>query len=430
MKISKHLLLVLFAAVSIAYSGVIKVPGDHATISAAIASATSGDTILVAPGTYDEAISVVGKNLVIRSDMDGLANTYDVDPKNTIIDGGSATFSVSLQFCDATSEFAGFTVTKGKTGIYLGVSETTVKHNIITDVDYGSINAPGIRVSLGAPRIIRNLIYHVGGQGISCDGDSISPKIFNNTIYDYGYYAGIAMAALATNSGHTSVFNNIVKRGNTKPVAGIVWSSKVSVEIGYNNVHDAQNTTGVGGDYAVYTDGSGWGGHSGGDGKISADPMFVGPDTGNFYLSEASTSIDAATPFVLSGQDTIYKISSMEYVGDAPDMGAYEAGLVSAIDDFSPLPQGYALEVNYPNPFNPTTTIPFSISVPGHVQISIYNTAGQKVVTVVNRPYAAGNHKVVWNGSDRFGLPVSSGVYFLSMRAGDFVAVRRITFVK
>jgi len=85
---------------------------------------------------------------------------------------------------------------------------------------------------------------------------------------------------------------------------------------------------------------------------------------------------------------------------------------------------------NYPNPFNPSTTIAFENAKEGIVNITIYNLKGQKVKTVVNKPFSAGSHIVEWNGTDEQGIAVSSGVYFYRMEMGDYVFVRKMVMVK
>jgi len=70
---------------------------------------------------------------------------------------------------------------------------------------------------------------------------------------------------------------------------------------------------------------------------------------------------------------------------------------------------------NYPNPFNPTTIIEFSILIESNVELSIYNLKGQKIESLVNTELDAGNHTVIWNGSDSSGKKVSSGIYFYKM---------------
>jgi hypothetical protein len=99
-------------------------------------------------------------------------------------------------------------------------------------------------------------------------------------------------------------------------------------------------------------------------------------------------------------------------------------------DDPNRLPSTYALNQNFPNPFNPTTTIRFALPTSASVRINIYNVAGQLVRTGVNEPYAAGFHQYVWNGTDNNGNRVASGVYFYEMKAGGFREVKKMVMLK
>jgi len=85
---------------------------------------------------------------------------------------------------------------------------------------------------------------------------------------------------------------------------------------------------------------------------------------------------------------------------------------------------------NYPNPFNPTTTIAFEIAREGWIVIEVFNNKGQKVKTLVNDVRGAGKHVVVWKGDDVSGRGVGSGVYFCKMVCGEFVEVRKMMVVK
>lgn len=86
---------------------------------------------------------------------------------------------------------------------------------------------------------------------------------------------------------------------------------------------------------------------------------------------------------------------------------------------------------NYPNPFNPSTTISFSVSeVLSSVNIEIYNLKGQKVKTLVNEQLSVGLHSITWNGKDDSNKPVSSGIYFYKMRAGKYTASRKMILLK
>jgi hypothetical protein len=85
---------------------------------------------------------------------------------------------------------------------------------------------------------------------------------------------------------------------------------------------------------------------------------------------------------------------------------------------------------NHPNPFNPETTIEYSIKEDSNVQIEIYNIKGQKVQTLVNEIREAGYHTVIWNGKDNNGKPVSSGLYFYRMQTDNFQKIRKMILLK
>ncbi len=89
-----------------------------------------------------------------------------------------------------------------------------------------------------------------------------------------------------------------------------------------------------------------------------------------------------------------------------------------------------ALKSNYPNPFNPSTTIYYSIQEAGDVQIGIYNSKGQLVKTLVNASKASGSYSVVWTGKDELGNPVSSGVYYYKMISGKYSNTRKMLLLK
>jgi len=97
------------------------------------------------------------------------------------------------------------------------------------------------------------------------------------------------------------------------------------------------------------------------------------------------------------------------------------------------LPKAYALAQNFPNPFNPSTTIQFSIPENAgvvKVRLDVFNLRGQLVKTLVDRAMEAGDYRVQWEGTDNSGKHVSSGVYFYRMKAMKFVQTRKIVLLK
>jgi len=101
-----------------------------------------------------------------------------------------------------------------------------------------------------------------------------------------------------------------------------------------------------------------------------------------------------------------------------------------ADDDISVAPLVTALGGNYPNPFNPTTTIAFTMANEGFVSIDIFNIKGQKVKTLTNELFGVGSHKVVWNGDDTTGRSVGSGVYFYRMTTAGYSNVQKMLLLK
>lgn len=85
---------------------------------------------------------------------------------------------------------------------------------------------------------------------------------------------------------------------------------------------------------------------------------------------------------------------------------------------------------NYPNPFNPTTTISFNLATDSNVSVEVYNVKGQKVKTLLNQKMVAGNNNVVWNGNDNNGNNVSSGIYFYKVETNQATVMKKIILLK
>lgn len=89
-----------------------------------------------------------------------------------------------------------------------------------------------------------------------------------------------------------------------------------------------------------------------------------------------------------------------------------------------------ALTSVHPNPFNPQTTLEYTLSADDRVEIAIYDVRGSLVRRLVNQTMPAGAHRVSWNGADEAGRPVGSGVYFVKLAAGSDIDTRKIVMLK
>jgi hypothetical protein len=103
---------------------------------------------------------------------------------------------------------------------------------------------------------------------------------------------------------------------------------------------------------------------------------------------------------------------------------------VQGVNDDINIPGKYALAQNYPNPFNPTTNISYALKEKSHVNLSVYNLLGQKVITLVNADLGPGLHSVEWNGTNSSGNQVNSGIYFYKIDTGAFVATKKMVLLK
>ncbi|NQT65267.1 MAG: T9SS type A sorting domain-containing protein, partial [FCB group bacterium] len=175
-------------------------------------------------------------------------------------------------------------------------------------------------------------------------------------------------------------------------------------------------------------------GHDG-IGNIDQNPMFTGTGMHPFALETNSPCIDSGTIFLPFGFEfpEFDLIGNSRVYNDSIDMGTYEWNGVGVENYELPI-TNFELS-NFPNPFNPTTTISFSLSTESteDIEITIYNLKGQRVKNI---PVALSDaqHRiegsVIWNGTNESGQSVSSGIYFYKLRAGDFQQVKKMILMK
>ncbi|MBI2417148.1 MAG: family 10 glycosylhydrolase [Ignavibacteriales bacterium] len=108
----------------------------------------------------------------------------------------------------------------------------------------------------------------------------------------------------------------------------------------------------------------------------------------------------------------------------------FTTGLINGTEEMKLSAIQYALEQNFPNPFNASTRIRFSIPVNEIVKIDIYDVLGNYITTLAHKQMNAGTHELDWTGNDAFGLSVPSGMYFVKIQSGSFVQVRKMILLK
>jgi hypothetical protein len=108
----------------------------------------------------------------------------------------------------------------------------------------------------------------------------------------------------------------------------------------------------------------------------------------------------------------------------------FDNNVPTSVEPISNIPAEFTLNQNYPNPFNPTTTIEFSIPEMNEVTLVIYNALGQAVRTFDAGLQNAGTYRITWDGTNDFGSPVATGLYFYNLKAGNHSATMKMVYMK
>lgn len=140
---------------------------------------------------------------------------------------------------------------------------------------------------------------------------------------------------------------------------------------------------------------------------------------------EVVVNIDTETFYAIA----VWKVGS----GDMNSSGGYrltieDAGASPVFDD--EVPTVTRVSGVYPNPFNPQTTVDFSLAEPTLVDLAVYDLTGRKVATLKRESMTAGHHRMVWRGKDDSGRQVASGMYLVRLRAGSVTDMKKVMLVK
>jgi len=145
----------------------------------------------------------------------------------------------------------------------------------------------------------------------------------------------------------------------------------------------------------------------------------------NFWPQSPPTLCPPKASMLYGSVDASYELCSAPSLSSP---GYWSGG--GGQGDESGTPNRFSLSQNYPNPFNPTTSIAYEVPVPSRVQIAVYDVTGRLVAVLADEQKIPGRYDVEWNGHDRRGQPVASGVYFLRMQAGVFVNTKKLLLLK
>jgi predicted outer membrane repeat protein len=141
------------------------------------------------------------------------------------------------------------------------------------------------------------------------------------------------------------------------------------------------------------------------------------------HLVEGSPCIDAAADLGFDRDLDGHVVPQ----GDGPDVGAYEWPGVS---DVHATPGAGAAPRVYPNPFNPRTSIVFTLAREGRIALAVFDLRGRRIATLRDGPAAAGTHRVVWDGTDDAGLAVAAGIYYARLAHAGRHHTAKMTLVR
>ena len=244
--------------------------------------------------------------------------------------------------------------------------------------------------------------------------------VINGTFADNTIYGGNSGIIRVTDSSKLTLINSVVHNNEGLPV----YLNGDDVEL---TVDHCLLTNGFDDIYTVGDPTINWL-----EGNLSGNPEFQGEgaEWPYNYLS-TSPCIDNGTTilpagielpeFDLAGNPRIY--------GETIDMGAFEWQGVGSTNN-----ELFNTKVklsNFPNPFNPSTTISFSVTQNSDfVNLEVYNIKGQKVKTLINEQMQKGKHSIIWSGLDKNNKSVSSGIYLYKIKAGNQESVKRMLLLK
>ncbi|MCP4633611.1 MAG: T9SS type A sorting domain-containing protein [candidate division Zixibacteria bacterium] len=334
----------------------------------------------------------IRENLFRENEANSGAGIYCADDSNPIIRNNLFDSNISLESGGAIS---------------CDESNPLIKSNIF--VNNSSLwNGGAIYCTNSYPVISRNLIYNntagLDGGGVYCYSSiENSIEITNNTFFGNqanrgGGFASWGVSPIITNT--------------------ILWNDSASTdnEILIENSEPIITFCDIAGGYE-------------GEGNINVDPVFRNPSSGNYHLMATycgdplfSPCIDAGDPEIA---DTL--LDCQWGLGtQRSDMGAYGGGgIFTSVIVHEQLPLTYELNQNFPNPFNSSTTITYSLPDNCNVNLAVYNLYGQVVATLKDAPEGAGIKSVAWDASG-----YSSGIYFYRISVYGQELTRRMTLLK
>ncbi|MDD5719994.1 MAG: right-handed parallel beta-helix repeat-containing protein [Candidatus Krumholzibacteria bacterium] len=335
---------------------------------------------------------------------------------------------------------AGNTAVRGRAISALVNSAATIRGNVIRDHPGTAIylsgaharlvnnriennNGSAIECYLCNPYIIGNLLAGnnaASGGGIRLTGSN--PLVYNNTIagnsasqgggiYATFHYIGSVIPSLPI------LTNNIVFENSAGSGSQIYMNTNCTATLDYCDVQDLAS----GGTFGTVTLLAG---------NIDQPPSWHGTGEHPYALAANSPCRDAGTPDCSGlGLPAVDLAGNERVCGDRVDIGAYEYSGGVPVPE-SPPAARVVLLPNFPNPFNPRTTLAFRLVEAGQARLDVYDLAGRHLATLWDGPAPAGLTTATWDGTDAAGRPAAAGAYCGRLVAGGETRTGRLLLVR
>jgi len=406
------------------------------------------------------AIMIKEFDKVLVSNCGFVSNYQSGEGWDPIPEAGPAIYIYNASPVITNSYFAGNrSASKGSAVVCVGCPNPIISNSTFTDNE-GQF-APVVAAFGSSPTISCNYIYSnrakAGAGGILIDWYS-NPTVVNNIVFNNDAPGGGGIAlyqycnpvfidnTIANNSATTEgggiylwgncnpgFLNNIIYgntvNGNTAPTGSQVFINDIESDPMFwfcdiEGGKDGFGGIGAGANYTGYY-----------MNNIDSDPLFMRANNLDYRLSDYSPCVGAGLYYPDIPMFPIYDMFGVPRPspsGTVPDIGAVENLLGSPLPFLLPKqgatevrPTEYALKQNFPNPFNPTTTIQYALPERSLVTVTIFNTLGEKVAALVNGDVEAGYHEVQFNASG-----LASGVYLYRLQAGTYVETRKLLLLR
>ncbi|MDP8211548.1 MAG: right-handed parallel beta-helix repeat-containing protein [Candidatus Stygibacter australis] len=408
----------------------------HSEISQGMNYAEAGDTLIIHPGIYQEVLDFQGKPLYLRSlysetgDESYIDSTIIEPLSRIIIDDEINWFEITgfrIRNCPEAVMWirdgangrishclfennGGYFATDGGVFYIRDAGEIEIDHCQIRENEYTYgefINVVSdSQVKVSNTEITQN-------TGINCEsaikcGSSSFLQITNCTIADNEGW-GIRM-----NNCELVLLNTIIYNCEDDAIFNDYGTDFLIFNCDIEDFEDLSVYGLLDDDEYGYV--------------IETEPGFVDPEVFDYTLTDSSACINAGTAY-FEYDGTIYlNLDESEYHGFAPDIGAYEnTNVENDEEDIAPVRMNM---INYPNPFNPVTTIKFTLPASDIVTLNIYNIKGQLVKQLLNEKLKSGCHEISWEGINESGNACTSGLYFLRLQNSYDQINRRILLLK